>query len=497
MALAALWLPLLVRLSQAWRAEPDQAYGWAVPLLALYLAWERWQTSPAPREPSSIGRVASWLLLGGAWLILAPLLAVLEANPLWPTAQWMGAGTAVAATLAGMVLLGGGRWAAHFIFPAGFILTALTWPAMVRGGLFGLLAPFNAGVAAELVSAGGHPAVATGNVIEVAGGLVGVDEACSGLRSVQAAVMLGWFFGEFYLLGAARRIALVLGALGLALVGNLARTTFLAWQAASHGLAAEERWHDLAGGVVLLVVLAGTAAMAARLARGRTPPVMRASAAPVIRCGGVAVLWAVLAGGVIAETAARGWYVWRDHRHGIERVRWVLNAQHEGWRPVTLPKASQVMLRCTHIQGLAHGRDAGTADALAYVLRWEGDVTLTGEWHTPSVCLPAAGVRLAGEMPPLVLTPAGVPVSFEHYRFKAGEQVQHVFFARWDEREARSFDEGHSFISDVTGYRLRRVLEGRRRADVEQITFVVLSGTAAEAEHWARTTIPQLLRRAE
>jgi len=395
------------------------------------------------------------------------------------------------------VLLGGGRWAAHFVFPVGFILTALTWPAMARGGLFGLLAPFNAGVAAELVSAGGHPAVATGNVIEVAGGLVGVDEACSGLRSVQAAVMLGCFFGEFYLLGAARRISLVLGALGLALVGNLARTTFLAWQAAAHGLAATEHWHDLAGGIVLLVVLAGAAAMAAWCARGRPIPAPLVNPAPAIRGDCMAAVWAVLAGGLIAETAAQGWYAWRDHRDGVGRVRWVLNARPEGWSPVALPQASRVMLRCTGIQGLAHGRDAATADALAYALRWEGDVTLTGEWHTPSICLPAAGAELAGKDPPLVLDVEGVPVSFAHFRFKVGERVQHVFSMRWDERAARSIDEARSFISDVAGYRLRRVLEGRRRADVEQLTFVVIAGTTPGAEEWARNTIPQLLRRAE
>ena len=200
---------------------------------------------------------------------------------------------------------------------------------------------------------------------------------------------------------------------------------------------------------------------------------------------------------VLAELSVRGWYVWRDHRHGIERVQWVLDNRPDGWHPVTLPKASQVMLRCTDIQGLAYGRDAVTADALAYVLRWEGDVTLTGEWHTPEICLPASGVALAGEMPPLVLTMDGVPVVFSHYRFKVGEQVQHVFSARWDEREARSIDEAHSFISDVTGYRLRRVWEGRRRADVEQITFVLLATTTTEAGGWARETIPELLRRAE
>ena len=34
---AALWGPLLWRWTEAWRASPDQTFGWFVPLLALYL----------------------------------------------------------------------------------------------------------------------------------------------------------------------------------------------------------------------------------------------------------------------------------------------------------------------------------------------------------------------------------------------------------------------------------------------------------------------------
>ena len=54
------------------------------------------------------------------------------------------------------------------------------------------------------------PAVQHGNVIEVKIGLVGVDEACSGVRSLQATLMVSVFFGELYCASWLRRIVLVL-----------------------------------------------------------------------------------------------------------------------------------------------------------------------------------------------------------------------------------------------------------------------------------------------
>ena len=497
LVVVVLWGPLLGRLSHSWRVEPDQAYGWAVPFLVIYLLWERSQTCPENRELSATGRLTAWLVLGGALAALCPLLAVLEANPLWPSAQWLGVGVVVTATLASLALLGGGRWVSHFSFPVAFVLTSLIWPGVVKQAVFGLLAPVNAAFAAELVSAMGHPAVANANVIEVTGGLVGVDEACSGLRSIQAAVMLGCFFGEFYRLGMARRIGLVLSALGLAMAGNLVRTTFLAWQAAVHGMTAEERWHDVAGGVVLLLTLAGTAGLAAWLTHGR--PVLQSPAVhrPVIVRGKTAVLLTVLISGVLAESLVQGWYGWRDHMDGTQKVRWTLVTEAAGWSPATLPKASQERLSCSKIEGLAQGRDPAKADALAYVLHWEGDVALTGEWHEPAVCLPDAGVLFSGELLPLSLMIDGVAVNFAHYRFTSGEQLQHVFFVRWDERHGGSVGVDHDLMESVTGYRLQRVREGRRRADVEQITFVVLSGNDGAAREWAQTVIPQLLRRAQ
>ncbi len=42
------------------------------------------------------------------------------------------------------------------------------------------------------------PAVQHGNLIEVRTGLLGMDEACSGIRSLQATFMVSLFLGELY-----------------------------------------------------------------------------------------------------------------------------------------------------------------------------------------------------------------------------------------------------------------------------------------------------------
>jgi hypothetical protein len=57
-------------------------------------------------------------------------------------------------------------------------------------------------------------AVQHGNVIEVKTGLLGIDEACSGIRSLQATLMVSLFLGELYRAATLRRVVLIVcGAL--------------------------------------------------------------------------------------------------------------------------------------------------------------------------------------------------------------------------------------------------------------------------------------------
>ncbi len=76
-----------------------------------------------------------------------------------------------------------------------------------------------ANVAAETAMLLGIPAQVEGNLIRVSAGLLGLNEACSGIRSLQTSLMIGLLFGELKRLSFLRRVALVIGAVVIALLG--------------------------------------------------------------------------------------------------------------------------------------------------------------------------------------------------------------------------------------------------------------------------------------
>ena len=82
--------------------------------------------------------------------------------------------------------------------------------------------------------------------------MVGIDDACSGIRSFQATLMISLFLGELYALSAWRRALCVLAGFGLAFVFNVGRTLLLTWVASTKGIGAIASWHDPAGVTILV-----------------------------------------------------------------------------------------------------------------------------------------------------------------------------------------------------------------------------------------------------
>ena len=494
-ALAALWLPLILLWGEAWSAVPEQAFGWGVPLLALYLAWERHRDRPAARAPRAGERMAAWMFVAGGLLLFAAALPVLEANALWPTAQWAAAIAAVAVTLGGLALVGGAPRAAHFAFPLAFIFTALTWPTPLHVWIAGDLSAANARLAAELVSALGHPAVVNGNVIVVANGSIGVDEACSGLRSLQAVWMAAWFFGELFRLNWPRRVGLVVVALAAALAGNLARTGFLTWQAAARGLAESERWHDPAGLAELVLTLLLVACAAVWIAR-KTLGRPRAPAGALAGSGRGLAVWSivVLGGALAAEAGTEAWYRVHERNAGA-RVDWTMAAPDAQWRPVPLPPRVQDILQYSAATGLARPDPASGRPALAFLISWKGDAANgeNPEWHDPTICLPGAGVTLTADLGEFIVPIDGVPVPFAAYRFRSGRQTLQVFFCHWDAEIGHARADAQNPGYGVRARRIERVREGRRGNDVAHITFELQAADDAAALAWLRQWAPRLL----
>ena len=496
LALAALWTPLLVRLAPGWRGDPELMHGWAVPALALYLAWERRHDAPAA---TGGGSCPAGALAAGALLGLALMLPVLEANPFWPRALWVATGLAVLATWAGMAWRAGWVRATHFAPPLLFMFTALPWPVSLQAPVALAGTALNAQVAAEVVSLFGHPAVVSGRVIEVASGVVGIEEACSGLRSLQTVAMAALFLGELFRLGWRRRLGLFFAALLAAVAGNLIRTTGLTWLAATRDIPTMEARHDAAGDWALLGTLAAVAALGWWFARGAAALAVKAgtNATPGPVGNGVwAGRWAlaVLAVMLAAEAGTRAWFARSES--APTRVGWEL-ADAPGWEEAALPPTARELLRYDREEGRFRDDAARGERWLAFCLNWSGDPRFSGGvfLHDPSICLPGIGARPEGRARDVEVVVEGVAIRFRAYRFRAGERTQRVFFAVWDGYAGVVLDEGAA-MGDVTALRLRQVREGRRGVDYYHLTFVVEGIDAdAAADEALRGVAPGLLRR--
>lgn len=486
---AVMWAPLVWRLARMWGSELEQAFGFGVPALVAWLLWRRrgeWMLAGGPARGAGAAAVA-----GGG--LLAAGLLMLEANPLWPRAAWAGTAGALVLTL-GVIASGHGWRGARAAAPVLLLmLTALKWPEFVHGPVMGGLMHVNAVIAAELTSLAGVPALVHGSVIEVARGMVGVDEACSGLRSLQTVIMMALFLGEQDRLRIRGRLALLGGAVAAALAANIARTTTLTWIFARQGSEVEERWHDPAGLVALGATLAMVWLWSERVRRGgATTPVRSRETAPVWRPMAVAA-----AGVVLIEAGTQAWYF--SHENGPERrTEWFLEAPAgSDWGRIEVPPRTAEILR--HESGEAYAREiaAPSRQLLAFTFRWSADLARLGmpEAHDPRVCLPSVGAVEEAELPEARVEVDGVAVPFRFVRFRQGTRLQHVWFCLWSTRAGRADPERWQG-SDITRVRWSRVAAGLRNDEREQLVFFVQGERDDEgAERTLRDAVLTLMRR--
>jgi len=104
----------------------------------------------------------------------------------------------------------------------------------------------------------GLPIEQQGNVLVLPNGRVGVEDACSGIRSLTGCLFAGSFLAAVFLEKAWKKIALVVAAMVLAFFTNLLRSLFLtAWAYRYGPRAIEGAVHDAAGYAVLGLTVAG------------------------------------------------------------------------------------------------------------------------------------------------------------------------------------------------------------------------------------------------
>lgn len=469
----------LIPLARVWELAPDLGHGWAAPILAAYLWWERWDARPGFDASKSPG-MAGWLVLLVLVSCAVPLRLLLTPYPLWPVALILYMAVLVGLTLyltglcAGWV---GVRWVAG---PMTIFVGVLPWPGVIERVIILPLREGIASLVAEISNLAGHPALATGTSVKLAHGWVGIDEACGGIRSLQAAVTAALFFGVWLQLSWSRRIVLLLGGAMAAVVGNFGRVLFLSWCASGpDGML--DKWHDPAGWAALGFSLVATGVLGWWL---RSEP---ASSASPLRTTGTLVLsrikrpllvWILLAIGTLSlsEIGSRWWFAQGAGSRLSAASPWTVNfpTHNPSYRSQLLSERAKEILRPDHfISGFWIKAD-GIERSANYIEWRTGQVARSAPFlHNPTICLPYAGCELVEELGIVKVHWGEQEIPFHTYVFRRMNKDLLVAFTIWDPSRGRPMESREVGWGGWWRAQWRDVVEARRHQPAQLLSYAI------------------------
>ena len=439
---------LSMQLWPDWRQNPDLSHGFFMPVVFLLLMHESRRSEPL--RWLGPGAAANSLLAG---TLLAGLLALGAAGLYAASLGWTHAlvnfmltGALVLLLVAGLVGLGS----------LGSRLVQFNWSALAAIGLWLLCAPIPHGTYTRLtlglqlwVSENvlralhllGIGAVRHGNVIELARGSVGVEEACSGVRSLVSCVFAGILFSALLVRRPWSRVLIIGLAVPLALGMNFFRPlahTLLA----NRGVDITGTWHDATGFAVLGVTALLLGGLALWLANTETIPEAAAppSTGSAISLAPPRFPLTALSAGLTLAVALVAFFVanTRPSNSGTSPVpdlAAVLPAPPAGWTAVTTDLFEfRGVLHTDHLAQRSYTRagPTGPVNILIYLAFWrpgQASVSMVA-LHTPDACWPGSGwVVQPTPQPRTSLIVADRSLAQAEARlFTLGEIPQHVWF---------------------------------------------------------------------
>lgn len=434
-----------------WMADSELSHAFFTPPMSLVLFWEahrrRFETSGLEFPGKlAIGLASAALLVGTGALVVSGLYSIA-----FTTAHTM---ALFGATLSFVLF---GFSALLLLGTKGQCIIPLSWPSCCALILWLLSAPLPPGVYSRLTVGMqslvtervlsilhllGIPATRHGNVIELLSTSVGVEEACSGIRSLLSCFFAGLFFSAYLLRHRLHRFLIVGFAVLLALTLNLARS--LALTLLAHGkVDISGAWHDWTGYSVLLIAAAILLGIALRFESTEAAGPKHPTGVPTALvqenenpartlCFLAAYLIAVGVGCVTYLTMN----VDRARSGGpTPALEAIIPLAASGWDVVTtddLGKFAPTLLTDQLVQR-NYFRQQGTQQVTVYAAYWKPGQSNPSQvaLHTPDGCWPAAGwKKLPTTYESTSLLVSGRPLPEAQYRrfISAGGHVQHVWY---------------------------------------------------------------------
>jgi exosortase len=436
-----------------WRHNPDLQHGWFTPLIFVLLIHEA-RTRGTQRFlqpcPRALGAIVTLLVTGLILLVAGGLyMAALE----WTHAL-------VAAMLTGaLCALLGATWIDYsfksvrlvpFNWPAGVAILLWLLSSPLPPGTYGTLTHgLQAGVTSSVLGVLhflGIAAVRHGNIIQLTNAAVGIEEACSGVRSLISSIYAGFFFSATLVRGRGARALIVVLAAPLAIAMNLLRSLTLTLLA-HHGVEIGGVWHDATGFAILGLTSALLAGLAIRLNR-RTASVSEIprrhetasmSTAPVVSSSRRSQL--LVASGLALAVCVAALLILNTRPadnpgRPAPDLAAVLPTHYDGWTVTASDELFQfaAQLQTDRLAQTTYNRPTpqGQLEITVYVAYWpEGKTPVSFvAAHTPDACWPGSGwVANPVPNPRLPLAIGDRNLDDAEYRlFTQGVFSQHVWF---------------------------------------------------------------------
>jgi len=427
-----------------WRQNPDLSHGLFMPILFLLLLNESRRHGALrflPAHPAKTALAAT--VLAGAFLLTA-MAGLYSASVGWTHTL-----VAFSLTAATVMAFGAGLL---FLSDRSVRLLPLNWSSLVAIGLWMLCAPIPPGTYSQLTASLqlavsenvmaalnllGVVASRHGNIIELANTSVGVEEACSGVRSLISCIFAGFFFSATLVRRPWARALIILLAAPLALLMNFIRSLTLTLLA-NRGVDISGTWHDVTGFAVLGITAVILGGLALFLDQGDQTPAAAKPAYPTARSSLLPQL--LMVGLVGVASLSVFFYVNSRPNHEPPPpppdLLKTLPASAEGWQVDTsndLFKFSGI-LQTENLAQRTYRRfvDGQMIQFTVYIAFWNPGQSSVSQvaMHTPDACWPGSGwVQATNSSPRESLPlPARTLPTAEARQFQNGTYLQNVWF---------------------------------------------------------------------
>lgn len=245
-----LYLPALHNLWQRWMTETEFSHGFLIPLISLYIIYERRQdirTSAANGSVWGVWMIAFAVVL----LLLGEISALFAAKQISFVVLLLGLAYAYLGKGAGRLLLA----------PILILLFAIPVPYFIEAILTARLQLLSSELGVMFIRWMGIPVFLSGNIIDLGNVQLQVVEACSGLRFLYPLMSIGFILAYFYQAHFVKRLLIFASTIPITILMNSLRIALTAVLVEKYGqVVVEGLVHDAEGwltfGGCLLLLLA-------------------------------------------------------------------------------------------------------------------------------------------------------------------------------------------------------------------------------------------------